>query len=385
MSFAHSKTLALLMSVALLALLGVAAGCGDDDDEGDGGGGGDGAAAEAKEIKMASPLIGPKNDRSFAQAAYEGLQEAVKQHPNLKLTATLENRETDQERTDAVETLAPINDLVVGVSASFGPVFDVLAPKFRETYMIDIAGATSQFHENVTGLANEWGAPAYVIGVVTAQLTESDVVGYVGGAEIPPTVHAQNGFEAGVKSVDPNISVLKNIVGDFNDVAKGKAATKAMIDDGADVIFPFLDAGIEGAFEAGRESGETPPMFKITIPECDAYEEMVGTEIVNNKAMTAELVDRFVKGTLEPGNIYLDMQSPELQGFELCPKYEEDEELVQLVDETIEKMNSGKIKLSEDAAYTRPNFPYKEGLDGETQNTEGYEETLENGSREFLE
>jgi basic membrane protein A len=384
MSFARGKKLALLMSVALLALFGVAAGCGDDDDE-DGGGGDGGAAAETKEIKMASPLIGPKNDKSFAQAAYEGMQEAVKQHPNLKLTATLENRETDQQRTDAVETLAPINDLVVGVSASFGPVFDALAPKFPDTYMIDIAGATSKFHENVTGLANDWGAPAYVIGVAAAQLTESDVVGYVGGAEIPPTVHAQNGFVAGVQSVDRDIKVLKNIVGDFNDVAKGKAATKAMIDDGADVIFPFLDAGIEGSFEAGRESGKTPPMFKITIPECDAYEKMVGTEIVDNKAMTAELVDRFVKGTLEPGNIYLDMQSPELQGFELCPEYQEDEELVKLVDETIEKMNSGEVKLPANAIYPRPNFPYKEGLDGETQKTQGFEDQLEGGNTEFLE
>jgi basic membrane protein A len=369
--------LALLVCVALLALV---AGCGDDDDGGDGGGGG-----SSGEIKMASPLIGPKNDKSFAQAAYEGMQAAVNQHDNLELTATLENRETDQERTDAVETLAPINDLVVGVSASFGPVFDALAPKFPETYFLDIAGATAQFHENVTGLANEWGAPAYVIGVVTAHMTKADVVGYVGGAEIPPTVHAMHGFVAGVKSVDPGIKVLTNITGDFNDVAKGKAATESMISDGADVIFPFLDAGIEGAYAAGRESGKTPPMFKITIPDCDAYPEMVGTEIVDNETMTAELIDRFLKGTLEPGNIYLDLQSPDLQTFELCPKYAKDKELAQATKETIDQMNAGEIELPADARYPRPNFPYKEGLDGKTQNTQGYEDKLEGGSQSFLE
>lgn len=375
-----TRSLALAISVALLALsAGVAAGCGGDD-EGQDGGGGSGSG----EIKMASPLIGPKNDKSFAQAAYEGMQAAVKQHSNLKLTATLENRETDQERTDAVETLAPINDLVVGVSASFGPVFDVLAPRFPETYFLDIAGATGQFHDNVTGLANEWGAPAYVIGVVTAELTEAKVVGYVGGAEIPPTVHAQNGFIAGVKSVDPSIEILTNITGDFNDVAEGKAATESMIADGADVIFPFLDAGIEGAYAAGRESGKTPPMFKITIPDCEAYPEMVGTEIVDNETMTAELIDRFVKGTLEPGNIYLDLQSPDLQTFELCPKYAQDEDLARITDETIEKMNAGEIELPEDARYPRPDFPYKEGLDGETLNTEGYEDKLEGGSQSYL-
>ena len=376
----RTRPLALVIGVALLACsAGVGAGCGGDD-EGGGAAGGDGSG----EIKMASPLIGPKNDKSFAQAAYEGMQEAVEQQDNLKLTATLENRETDQERTDAVETLAPINDLVVGVSASFGPVFDALAPRFPETYFLDIAGATAQFHDNVTGLANEWGAPAYVIGVVTARMTEAKVVGYVGGAEIPPTVHAQNGFVAGVKSVDPSIQVLTNITGDFNDVAKGKAATESMIADGADVIFPFLDAGIEGAYAAGRESGKTPPMFKITIADCDAYPAMVGTEIVDNKTMTAELIDRYVKGTLEPGNIYLDLQSPELQTFELCPKYAKDEELAQATKETIEKLNAGEIELPENARYPRPNFPYKEGLDGETQNTQGYEEQLDGGSQAYV-
>jgi basic membrane protein A and related proteins len=374
-----TRPLALVISVALLALsVGIGAGCGGDDD-GDGGG-----SSGSGEIKMASPLIGPKNDKSFAQAAYEGMQQAVKEQDNLKLTATLENRETDQERTDAVETLAPINDLVVGVSASFGPVFDALAPKFPDTYFLDIAGATSQFHDNATGLANEWGAPAYVIGVVTAHMTKSKVVGYVGGAEIPPTVHAQNGFVAGVKSVDPSIKVLTNITGDFNDVAKGKAATESMIADGTDVIFPFLDAGIEGAFAAGRESGKMPPMFKITIADCDAYPAMVGTEIVDNKTMTAELIDRFVKGTLEPGNIYLDLQSPDLQTFELCPKYADDKKLADATKETIEKMNAGEIELPEDARYPRPDFPYKEGLDGDTQNTEGYEDKLEGGSQAYL-
>lgn len=382
MAFGKNGRSVLAASAAILA---VAGGCGGGGEEGGaGGGGGGGDAASEPTIKMASPLIGPKNDKAFAQAAYEGIQQAAATHDNIEVTALLENRETDQERTDAVETLAPINDLVVGVSASFGPVFDALAPKFPDTYFLDIAGETSQFHENVTGLANEWGAPAYVIGRVAANMTEANVVGYVGGAEIPPTTHAQAGFVAGVKSVDPNIKVLTNIVGDFNDVAKGKAATAAMIDGGADVIFPFLDAGIEGAFAAGRESGKDIPMFKIVIEDCDAYEHMVGTEIADNKAMTAELIDRFMKGTLEPGNIYLRLGSPELQTFKLCPKYEQDEELARVTEETIAGINSGEIELPPDAVYARPDFPYKEGLDGEMQNTQGYEEQLANANKEFL-
>src|SRR5262249_30302640 len=118
------------------------------------------AGQQGKQVKVGAALIGPKNDGSFNHAAYGGIQAAEDANPNLKLTSTLENKTTDQERTDAINTLAPINDLVLGVSASFGPIFDQLAPKYPSKYFVDVAGATAQYHKNVTGFANDWGAPA---------------------------------------------------------------------------------------------------------------------------------------------------------------------------------------------------------------------------------
>jgi basic membrane protein A and related proteins len=324
--------------------------------------------SSGKEIKIGAALIGPKNDKSFNQAAYEGILAAEKKDPNLKLTSTLENKATDQQRTDAVNTLAPINDLILGVSASFGPIFDQLADKFPTKYFVDVAGYTQRYHKNVTGFANDWGAPAYVGGVIAAHLTKTKVVGYVGGAEIPPTVHGANGFAAGVKSVDPSIKVLKNITGDFNDVAKAKAATAAMITDNADVIFPFLDAGIAGSYAAGKASGKDPAMFKLTIPDCTSYDNIVGTEVVNNVAATSLMLDRFSKGTLKAGTVFLDLQDPNLQTLKLCPKYQAKADIAKATKDTIDGVNSGKIKLPANAINARPSYPYQEGFDGPVHN-----------------
>jgi basic membrane protein A len=366
MSTARNKSAAIAASAVLALAMGVAA-CGDDDSTSSGGST-TASKAPSGEIKIGAALIGPKNDKSFNQAAYMGIQAAEKENPNLKLTSTLENRETDQSRTDAIETLAPINKVVAAVSASFGPVLDVEADKFPNTYFINIAGYTAKFHKNVTGFANDWGAPAYVGGVIAATHSKTGVVGYVGGAEIPPTVHGANGFEAGAKSVNPKIKVLKNIVGDFNDVAKAKAATAAMISDNADVIFPFLDAGIAGSYAAGKESGKNPAMFKLTIPDCGAYDNIIGTEVVNNQAATQEMLKRYAAGTLEPGAIFLDLQDPTFQTLALCPKYEKDPKISKVTKQTIDDVNSGKIKLPANAINERPDYPYKEGLDGKTQN-----------------
>jgi len=316
------------------------------------------------------PLIGPKNDGSFNQATYEGILQGEKDHPNLKLKSTLENRETDQSRTDAINTLGPITKLIFAVSASFGPVLDATADKFPNDYFINVAGYTNKFHKNVTGFANDWGAPAFVGGVIAAHLTKSNVVGYVGGAEIPPTVHGANGFAAGVHMVDPKIKVLKNIVGDFNDVAKAKAATAAMITDKADVIFPFLDAGIAGSYAAGKASGTNPAMFKLTIPDCTSYSNIVGTEVVNNEAATKLMLDRYVKGTLKPGAVFLDLQDPNLQTLKLCPKYQKNAEIAKVTKETIAGVNNGSIKLPANAVNARPEYPYQEGFDGEVKNAD---------------
>jgi basic membrane protein A and related proteins len=257
---------------------------------------------------------------------------------------------------------------MVGVSQTFGPIFDVEAPKFPSTYFLDIAGYTKSLHKNVTGFANDWGAPAFVGGVIAAHLTKTNVVGYVGGAEIPPTVHGANGFAAGVHMVNPKIKVLKNIVGDFNDVAKAKAATAAMITDKADVIFPFLDAGIAGSYAAGKASGKNPAMFKLTIPDCTSYGNIVGTEVVNNLAATKLMLDRYAKGTLKPGAVFLDLQNPNLQTLKLCPKYAKNSEIAKATKDTIDGVNGGKIKLPANAINPRPQYPYQEGFDGPVKN-----------------
>lgn len=319
-------------------------------------------ATKSKTIKVAAALIGPKNDRSFNQAAYEGIQEALKKYPNLKLTSTLENLGTDAQRTDALQTLAPNNDVVVAVSAAFGPVLDLQAPKFPKTTFLDIAGNSLKFHSNVTGFVNDYGATAYVAGVLAAHMTKSNVVGYVGGAEIPPTTQGKAGFVAGVKAANPKVKVLTNIVGDFNDVAKAKAATAAMLSDRADVILPFLDAGIAGTFAAGKQSGKDPAIFKLILPDCTSYDNIVGTLTANNALATSKMLGEVVSGTLKPGAIFVDLQSPDVQTVQLCPKYQKNKAIAALTRKTISEFNSGAVKLPQDALNARPPYQHSEGF-----------------------
>src|SRR5262249_38910382 len=143
---------------------------------------------------------------------------------------------------------------------------------------------------------------------------------YVGGYEIPPTTQAAAGFKHGAQMINKKIKVLSTITGDFNDVAKAKQATAAQLADHADVVFPFLDAGIAGSYAAGK-SGGNPPMFKITIPDCTSYGNVVGTEVENNTLAVSQMLQRYRQGKLFVGAIFQDLQNPALATMLLCPKY----------------------------------------------------------------
>ncbi|MEA2288400.1 MAG: transporter substrate-binding protein PnrA-like, partial [Solirubrobacteraceae bacterium] len=155
--------------------------------------------------------------------------------------------------------------------------------------------------------------------------------------------------------------------------AKAKAATAAMITDGADVIFPFLDAAVAGTYAAANESGKNPALFKLTVPDCEAYGNMIGTGFVDNQAAAARMLDEHVKGTLEPGAVFTALESPDLQTLKLCPKFEQDAEVAKVTKDTIDAVNSGQVKLPAEAINPRPKYPYKEGFDGETVTPAGGE------------
>ncbi|MGH2868291.1 MAG: BMP family ABC transporter substrate-binding protein, partial [Solirubrobacteraceae bacterium] len=248
------------------------------------------------------------------------------------------------------------------VSSSYGPSLDNQAARFPNTYFIGIAGAPTTYHPNVTGFNNDWGAPTYVAGVIAAHMTKTKVVGYVGGAQIPPTTQGEAAFAEGVRSVNKNIKVLQTLTGDFDNVAQAKAATTAQIDGNADVIFPFLDAGIAGAYQAGKQSGKNPAMFKLTIPDCTSYDNVVGTEVVNNEVAAKVLISAYMHHTIKPGTILQDLQNPNVETLKLCPKYAANPAIATLTKNTIAAINSGKTKLPPDAVNPRPSFGYSNGL-----------------------
>jgi basic membrane lipoprotein Med (substrate-binding protein (PBP1-ABC) superfamily) len=250
----------------LVALGLLAAACGDDDDtattdsteapSSDDGGtdGGDASSAqvslddlcqEAKDAGVEAPAdftvrlvtdIGKVDDRTFNQYAYEGMV-AAEECFGFETSFIETASEADYAKNIAT-TLEGGPEVVI--TTGFLLATDTLAAANANpnTNFIGIDQFQPTFPANYVGVLFNEHEGGYLAGVLAASLSETGVIGVVGGREdVPPVVKLVNGYEAGAKSVNPDITVLKIYNESFNDPAKGASDASGFIGEGADVIF----------------------------------------------------------------------------------------------------------------------------------------------------
>jgi basic membrane protein A len=337
-----------LLVVALLAAAMLAA-CGSSDD--DGGSGSSGAAAEssggeASGKRLGLALAGPRNDRGFYQSAYEGAQAAAKQYDvEVSVVDALED---PQAQLEALTNLSADNDLVIGGGAAFAEAAKTLAPQNPDVEYVVLTGVVEAGTDNLHAYVPRQGVPAYIAGVVAAELTKTGKLGFIGGAEIPPTDASDLAFEAGAKAQKSGTEVASTTIGSFTDAAKAKEAAKAQLAGGADQIFAFLDAALAGTIQAIDESGtDAVGLYNPIALHCEDSPSYVGTAVLRVDLLVEELVRDWNDGNLPDGTKFLGVEEPEIQRFELCPEAAKDEKVVELVETTTEKLNNDEIELPE--------------------------------------
>jgi basic membrane protein A len=350
--------------VVVTALVGAA--CGGDDDDGGGaattaaadtastaaGGAttsgssaGSTPAAVGEDVALASvgmALPGPKNDKGFNQSHYDGLIAAGEKYgftPNV-----VENVVDPQARIDALKNLAADNPLVIGVGGEYAEAGLTAAPQYPDVEFVVINGQTDPAIPNLHAYFVRQGVPAYIAGVVAAELTEANKVGYLGGELIPPTTQSDDGFKAGVAASNPDIEYASAIVGNFNDPEKAKEAASAQINAGADVIFALLDAGFPGVEQAVTESGKDVLLINPIFPRCDEGDNIVGVAFLSSGGLVDQIINDAGTGALPTEPQFYGVENEEIQRFELCEGFAEHQALV---DETTDAINSGEIELPE--------------------------------------
>ena len=256
--------------VLLLGMAAVACSNSADSGEGSGSAGASGATDTncPADFKVGLALdVGGLGDKSFNDAAYAGAQQAVADgllcQDDLK---TVETNESGSNRDDNVQALAQAGyQLIIANGYTFSDGVAAIAADYPDVdfaitdgYATTLPGGKGA--PNVTDLTFKENESSYLVGIAAAmqaQKLDCKNVGFLGGQTGPLIEKFQAGYTAGVASVDPDITVQVEYIGDsvqaYTNPTAGKALSEKMYDGGACVIFHAAAASGAGLFQAAAE------------------------------------------------------------------------------------------------------------------------------------
>lgn len=233
------KLLALALACALL--LGLAA-CGGGKDANGGG------------LKVTLVVAQSFGDRSFYDSSKAGADRLVTDKGIVLNTIECNNENHDTQMRNAADSA----DVVVCVGWEFFNI-ETIAPEYPNVKWIWIDNATEAPVANVLNITYAQNEGSFLAGYIAAAMSQSGVIGAVGGEDADTINDFIVGYEQGARYWSDQsgraITAVKNYAGTYDDPAVGKECAIALHDQGADVIFQIASATGDGVFEAARENG----------------------------------------------------------------------------------------------------------------------------------
>ena len=158
-------------------------------------------------------------------------------------------------------------DIIICVGFLLGDALAAVAPEFPEQKyaIIDVGYITGPNIMNIVFRENEMSALVGALATMAAADKGYSSAGIVLGIEIPVLYHFEAGFRFGMdwanNKVGSDINLLYTYTGSFSDIALGKAATEAMLAQGAvgvyNVAGPLGVGDHEAIAEAHDNAGTT--------------------------------------------------------------------------------------------------------------------------------
>lgn len=242
--------------------------------------------------------VGGRGDKSFNDAAYEGLARALRELP---VDASYLEPSGTEDREAALRLFAARGfDLVIGVGFIFSSDIDAVARAYPGVAFagVDYAPGPSGIPANVAALAFKEEEGSFLVGAVAGLVTKSNHVGFVGGMTGPLIKKFEAGYGAGVAATCPSCTVHVAYAGAtpdaFRDPARGKALAVSQIAAGSDVVYHAAGATGHGVFEAAKDAR----VFAIGV-DSDQHDEMPGTVITSMVKRADIAVYEIIKSVAE--------------------------------------------------------------------------------------
>ncbi len=243
---------------------------------------------------VALVLPGSIADQGYNAAAYAGLM-SIEEESGAKVAYTemvplAEYEETFREYADEGY------DVIIGHGFQFGDTVEVVAPEYPDTRFLITSGTVAG--PNYASLLHQNHQAAYVAGYICGRMTETDLVGAIGGFAYPVLVQMLEGFRLGAEAANPDVEVATAYLDSFDDIGLGKEAALAQISVGADCVLHVADAAGIGVIQACEEEGVWAVGFPYDQNEL-APDTVITSTVVDYTLMLTQAYEEIVNGTFE--------------------------------------------------------------------------------------
>jgi basic membrane protein A len=297
------------------------------------------------------------DDRSFNASAWQGMQNAKKD-----LGVQIKYLSSSSQNDYAPNIDAFVNQkcgLIVTVGFLMGDITQAKAHAnpLQEFAIVDYSYANPP--ANVLGLLYDTNQDAFLGGYLAAGMSKTGAVGTFGGIQIPTVTIYMDGYAAGVyyynKQHSAHVKVLGwnpatqkgSFSGDFTSQDKGQNIANALMQQGADVIFPVAGNVGLGAAAAVQASGGKATMEWVDTDGCVSAAQYCPLFLTSvNKGIAAsveEAIKEAAGGNLQGGNYEGTLANG---GVGLAPYHQFDTKIPSTLKSEIDQIKAGIISKS---------------------------------------
>jgi basic membrane protein A and related proteins len=301
---------------------------------------------------------GGVDDKGFNQTAHDGL---LKAQTDLGIAIKLLESTAATDYAPNLKTFTDAGcNLIVTVGFLLGPDTQASAVLHPNTQYAIVDFAYDPAIPNILGLVFDTASASMLQGYLAAGMSTTGKVGTFGGIQIGPVTDFMDGFVAGVnyynQKNNKSVTVLGwdpktqtgTFTGDFTDLDKGRTDAEALMQEGADVIFPVAGPVGQGAMAAvkANAAGMSPAPIFIGV-DVDQFLSVPGYEDIIMSSVLKK-IDNAVYAAIQAAmagpfttNLYVGTLAND--GVGMAPFHNFDSKIPQAIKDGIATLQAGLI------------------------------------------
>ncbi len=190
-------------------------------------------------MKIAMLYISPRNDGGWTQA-FDEARIKLEKELGTKIQYVENVPETASAIRPAAKRLIQRGaNVIIGTAFGYSDAFKELSEEYPEIAFLNASGTTNG--PNLLSFYGRTYESQYLCGMAAAAASDTGKLGFVAANPFGVVNWTINAYELGAKNMNPDATLTVVYTGAWNDPTKERAATQALIDQGADVIGQHVD------------------------------------------------------------------------------------------------------------------------------------------------